>query len=167
MWVHHPWYLSAHPHLLTFLVFIDDFFVGIGDINSAFLPKITPLAPSVPSQPPASSANPTTTTPPSSSLTRSLPNPLSDIRGCHTRVTTNAGGVGSLAKKQEELEEQDQKEEVQNQSGDASEPGGKGSEAAEAATDLTTQQVSHRHPANASPRNDDHESLRVQSVRCF
>jgi len=25
----------------------DDFFVGIGDINSAFLPKIEPLAPAV------------------------------------------------------------------------------------------------------------------------
>ena len=72
-----------------------------------------------------------------------------------------------LAKKQEELEEQDQKEEVQNHSGDAGDPDGKGSEVAEAATDLTSQQVSHRHPAKALLRNDDYELLRVQSVRCF
>ena len=71
-----------------------------------------------------------------------------------------------LAKELEE-QEQDQKEEVQNQSGDANEPGGKGSEAAEAATDLTSQQVSHRHPAKALLRNDDYELRRVQSVRCF
>lgn len=30
----------------------DDFFVGIGDINSAFLPKVQPLAPAVPATPP-------------------------------------------------------------------------------------------------------------------
>jgi hypothetical protein len=72
-----------------------------------------------------------------------------------------------LVKKQEGLEERVQKEEVQNRSGDASEPGGKGSEAAEVATDLSSQQGSHRHPAKALLRNDDHELLRVQSVRCF
>jgi hypothetical protein len=33
--------------LLTDFLSQDDFFVGIGDINSAFLPKIEPLAPTV------------------------------------------------------------------------------------------------------------------------
>ncbi|PIL27260.1 hypothetical protein GSI_10405 [Ganoderma sinense ZZ0214-1] len=34
----------------------DDFFVGIGDINSAFLPKLEPLAPVVPPPPPPTTA---------------------------------------------------------------------------------------------------------------
>lgn len=36
---------SPGRYKLTFVK--DDFFVGIGDINSAFLPKIEPLAPTV------------------------------------------------------------------------------------------------------------------------
>lgn len=36
---------------LTFLT--DDFFIGIGDINSAFLPKINPLTAATPTPPPA------------------------------------------------------------------------------------------------------------------
>lgn len=41
---------SLHTHRLTSPA--DDFFVGIGDINSAFLPKIAPLAPPVDPPPP-------------------------------------------------------------------------------------------------------------------
>lgn len=39
---------SLKTHLTNFLS-QDDFFVGIGDINSAFLPKVELLAPAVPS----------------------------------------------------------------------------------------------------------------------
>jgi hypothetical protein len=41
-----------HYEFLTCIVALDDFFVGIGDINSAFLPKIEPLAPAVSSPSP-------------------------------------------------------------------------------------------------------------------
>lgn len=36
----------------------DDFFVGIGDINSAFLPKLQPLSPVIPPPPPPTTADP-------------------------------------------------------------------------------------------------------------
>ena len=41
-------YVLQVPHLHFAL---DDFFVGIGDINSDFLPKIQPLAPALPPTP--------------------------------------------------------------------------------------------------------------------
>ena len=174
---------------LTFFVLVDDFFVGIGDINSAFLPKITPLTPSVPSQPPPSSPNPITPPPHSPS-----PTPLSPITPSvsetaihetiptlvetddeelekRTMLTRNSIALEAqleerpLAKKQEELEEQEQKEETQDQSGgDASEPSGKEGESTEVKTNVTPQPLLHKHIPKALLRNDDYELLRVKNV---
>ncbi|KAI0699349.1 hypothetical protein C8T65DRAFT_581279 [Cerioporus squamosus] len=44
------------PNLVKVIPY--DFFVGIGDINSAFLPKLQPLAPVIPPPPPPTTADP-------------------------------------------------------------------------------------------------------------
>lgn len=182
---------------LTFLVLVDDFFVGIGDINSAFLPKIAPLTPSVPSQPPSSSPNPAASTPPPSPSPvppSPTPSPVSEMSSetvihessptliepddeeleKRTMLTRNSIALEAqveqrpLAKKQEELEEQEQKEEAQNQSGgDSSEPNGEGAKSAEVKTDVAPQPLLHKHTAKALLRNDDYELLRVGAVCCF
>jgi RNA polymerase II subunit A C-terminal domain phosphatase len=172
---------------------VDDFFVGIGDINSAFLPKVNPLTPSVPSQPPSPPANPVTSIPPSSSPTPLTPAPTSppevpsgvaiqeapqtleesddEELEKRTMLTRNSIALEAqveerpLAKKQEELDEQEQKEEDQDQICDAIKPDGKGSEVVEVKTD--TQSTPHKHPVKALLRNDDYELLRVKSVRYF
>ena len=180
---------------LTLLIFVDDFFVGIGDINSAFLPKITPLTPSVPSQPPPPS-NPATPTPPSPSPTHISPttasvSEMSSETVVHesspvlvesddedlekrTMLTRNSIALEAqveerpLAKKQEELEEQEQKEEAQSQSGgDAGKSDGEGAESTDVKSEVTPQPILHKHTAKALLRNDDHELLRVNNVRCF
>jgi RNA polymerase II subunit A-like phosphatase len=181
---------------LTFLVLVDEFFVGIGDINSAFLPKITSLTPSIPSQLPSSSSNPATPPSPSASPDPFTPTPssvseMSSETAIHetsptpvgsddeelekgTMLTRNSIALEAqveerpLAKKQEELEEQEQKEEAQNQSdGDTSKPNGKGVESAEVKTHVAPQPVPHKHTAKALLRNDDYELLRVNAVRYF
>ena len=179
---------------LTFLA-VDDFFVGIGDINSAFLPKITPLTPSVPSQPPSSSSSLMVPSPNSSSPTPTSPitpsvSEMSSETVIHetsptlvgsdeeelenrTMLTRNSIALEAqleerpLAKKQEELEEQEQKEEAQGQSdGDASEPGGKEGDSAGVEPNATPQPLQHKHTAKPLLRNDDYELLRVKTV-CY
>ena len=180
---------------LTFPVLVDDFFVGIGDINSAFLPKITPLTPSIPSQPPSSSLSPATPVPPPPSPDNIPPSSsvseVSSETAIHessptlvgsddeelekrTMLTRNSIALEAqveerpLAKKQEELEEQEQKEEAQSQSGgDASESDGGGTESAEVKADVTPQPLPHKHTAKALLRNDDCELSRVKAVRYF
>jgi len=186
--------IYAHIPNIFVPVPVDDFFVGIGDINSAFLPKVTPLTPSVPSQPPPSPTNPITPPSHSSSPTPILPttpsvSELSSETAIHETLPTLVGSDDEdmekgtmltrnsialeaqleerpLAKKQEELEEQEQKEEAQDQSdGGPGEPDGKGPESAEVKTDTTTQPPPHKHTAKALLRNDDYELLRVKAVR--
>ena len=184
-----------YAHIYDIVVLVDDFFVGIGDINSAFLPKITPLTPSVPSQPPPTSPNPITPPPDPSSADSILSTPpsVSEVSSETAIHETSPTLVGSddedlekrsmltrnsialeaqleerpLAKKQEELEEQEQKDEAQDQSdGGVSESDGKGVELAEVQADATTQSHPHKHTAKALLRNDDYELLRVKTVRC-
>lgn len=48
----YPMYVCpSPPHMRRLMRLLDDFFVGIGDINSAFLPKLEPLTPAVPPPP--------------------------------------------------------------------------------------------------------------------
>jgi len=186
--------LPIYAHISNIVVLVDDFFVGIGDINSAFLPKITPLTPSVPSQPPPTSPDPTAPPPHSSSTDPTLPtlSSVSEVSSETAIHETSPTLVGSddedlekrsmltrnsialeaqleerpLAKKQEELEEQEQKEEAQDQSdGTVSEHDGKGAELAEVKADATPQPHPHKHTAKALLRNDDYELLRVKAVR--
>jgi len=178
--------------LLTLLLHVDDFFVGIGDINSTFLPKVDPLTPSVP---PQSSPPPTNPPPPSlpalspDSLTPTPPtSEISSETAIHeaspalvesddeeleksTMLTRNSIALEAqveqrpLAKKQEELEEQEQEEEAQIQPPDATKPDGNESESAQVMADVTPQPTPHKHHTKALLRNDDCELLRVQSVR--
>jgi len=191
----HSTTLPIYAHIPNTTVLVDDFFVGIGDINSAFLPKITPLTPSaVPSQPPQTSPNPINPPPHSTS-----PDPIPPTSSSEPEVSsetaiheTSPGLVGSddedlekrsmitrnsialeaqleerpLAKKQEELEEQEQKEEARDQSdGGVSENDGKEEELAELKADATLHPHPHKHTAKALLRNDDYELLRVKAVR--
>ena len=182
--------------ILTFLVLSDDFFVGIGDINSAFLPRITPLTPSVPSQPPSSPSNPAAPIPPSPSSTPLSPtsssaSEISSETAIHESSPTLVGSDDEelekrsmltrnsialeaqveerpLAKKQEELEEQEQKEEAESQcSASASKPEEEEAESVEVKTDVTPQPPPHKHTAKALLRNDDYELSRVKAVRYF
>ena len=185
--------LLIYAHISNSIFLADDFFVGIGDINSAFLPKITPLTPSVPSQPPPSS--PDSITPPPHSPDPILPtsssaSEVSSETAIHetsptlvgsddedlenrTMLTRNSIALEAqleerpLAKKQEELEEQEQKEEAQDQSdAGVGEPDGNGTESAEINSDTAPQPLPHKHIAKALLRNDDYELLRVKAVRC-
>ncbi|KAF8185043.1 hypothetical protein K438DRAFT_1837313 [Mycena galopus ATCC 62051] len=111
------------PNLIKVVPY--DFFVGIGDINSAFLPKIEPLTPVTPTPPPATvtkavPATPATPeSPPSADpaqVTPSLPAPVSPVEAAQTELTEKALLTQNsialeaqveerpLAKKQEELE---------------------------------------------------------------
>lgn len=180
---------------LTFLVLIDDFFVGIGDINSTFLPKVDPLTLSAPAQPPSSPTNLDTPPLPSPSPNSSpqTPSSVSEISSEDVIHESSPTLVGSddeeleqrtmltrnsieleaqvegrpLARKQEELEEQEQKEDVQNGSRTASKPDGKESEVDTVKTGANPQPTPHKHPAKALLRNDDRELSRVQSVHYF
>lgn len=186
---------TIHAHTFMATVLIDDFFVGIGDINSAFLPKVDPLTPSTPSQSPSSPASldttPATPPPPDSSpLTPALSSvpDVSSENAIHespptaaglddeelekrTMITRNSIALEAqveerpLAKKQEELEEQEQKEEAQNQSGDVSKSDEDTKGSAVAEVKADVTPQPHRHPAKALLRNDDYELFRVQSVR--
>lgn len=168
-------------------VLVDDFFVGIGDINSAFLPKVNPLTPSVPppsdptaSPPPSLPLTPLPPTPPSVSgvssetvIQESSPTLVeSNDEELETRTMLKRNSIAleaqveerPLAKKQEELDEQEQNEETQNQPCDVLKPDGKESEAAEVKTDVAPQPAPHKHPVKPLLRNDDYELLRVKSV---
>lgn len=180
---------------LMSIALADDFFVGIGDINSAFLPKVTPLTPSAPPQPLSSPPNPvapTTSSPSPPQLSTPPPeSEMSSETAIHessptlvgsddeelenrTLLTRNSIALEAqveerpLAKKQEELEEQEQMEEAHNQSeADISKPGGEGVESAEVKVDTTAtvQPPPHKHMVKALLRNDDCELLRVKAVR--
>ncbi|KAJ6547209.1 hypothetical protein B0H19DRAFT_954705 [Mycena capillaripes] len=110
------------PNLIKVVPY--DFFVGIGDINSAFLPKIEPLTPVTPPTPAAPEAAapvaaPTVEPPPSADpaqVTPSLPVPPSPAEAAQAELTEKALLTQNtialeaqveerpLAKKQEELE---------------------------------------------------------------
>ncbi|KAF7338558.1 RNA polymerase II subunit A C-terminal domain phosphatase [Mycena venus] len=112
------------PNLIKVVPY--DFFVGIGDINSAFLPKIEPLTPVTGTPPPTNdpkAAAPSTTLPPDSppsadpaQVNPSLPAPVSPAEVAQTELTEKALLTQNsialeaqveerpLAKKQEELE---------------------------------------------------------------
>ncbi|KAJ7231472.1 hypothetical protein B0H12DRAFT_1146513 [Mycena haematopus] len=109
------------PNLIKVVPY--DFFVGIGDINSAFLPKIEPLTPVTPRPATAPKAAPTSSptpdAPPSADpaqINPSLPAPISSADAAQTALTEKALLTQNsialeaqveerpLAKKQEELE---------------------------------------------------------------
>ena len=152
---------------------VDDFFVGIGDINSSFLPKVEPLTTSAPIPPPKSAV-------PNGSASSSkeaktigvdtspvLPSAEEEERDVAelqaTALLTQNNAVleaqleeRPLAKKQEELQEHEveiQKHQVQK---------------AETPTTVPVQEpspTSQKLPKKALLKNDDYELIRVGTVR--
>lgn len=179
---------SSTTTLLMFTVV--EFFVGIGDINSAFLPKQQPLAPvppegtpGAPAAPPASIVVPPTTASATSPLALPAATPpvpteaeLDEIAK-EQNMAQNADDLAAqveerpLAKMQEELQKaEDAEEEKEAQEAGATpepEPVVNGDAkpvngAVAAATPTPPPQ--HKHHRKALLRNTDRELMRVQRV---
>lgn len=165
------------------LLCVDDFFIGIGDINSTFLPKVDAMsatnvtqAPSTPSQ----SAPPTqvpSSPPPSLPVddqqdSEEGPDELSDEKPSVSKsemIARNALALEAqleerpLAKKQEELESDDDEAEKPNDLAN-SDPRVDGQ------SNGTSAQADHtkvKHHRRALLKNDDDELKRIGRVRTF
>lgn len=148
----------------------DDFFIGIGDINSAFLPKINPLAPSTPSSAPkAGTINDTDIKPapsPASSETSdaTLVDTESDEIMKGAMLTENSLALEAqvearpLAKKQEELQATPTEPTPNIKAGTDTPPTSE-------AKAQAGQKRRNKAPTKALLRNDDVELRRVQNVR--
>ena len=158
-------------HVAVFLNFgIDDFFVGIGDINSSFLPKIESLTPAIPAQPPGkdldtisngdSSRNPAIRSNSAivvdESVATSSTTSEEEITEQENKamLTRNNAALDAqleerpLAKKQEELQEHD--------------------DAQQTSTSACVKEPSPKPgklPKKALLKNDDHELERIGKVR--
>ncbi|KAF9229050.1 hypothetical protein BS17DRAFT_770955 [Gyrodon lividus] len=147
------------PNLIKVVPY--DFFVGIGDINSAFLPKVEPLAPTVHTPTLGKSVTPTAST----SLEPSpSPSPLIEPEECERAefeskalLTQNSMALEAqveerpLAKKQEELQG----------IADGSEKPPFSSDASTDATSTVAPTEKTDHPRKALLKNDDAELRRV------
>jgi RNA polymerase II subunit A-like phosphatase len=150
---------------------IDDFFVGIGDINSAFLPKLNGLAVAPAPKTPAA---PTNTSGPAPSAADASSSPTSTASGEAAKaaeeaaadaVLTQAAEVldaqledRPLAKKQEELTEHDAVVAV-------ADPNKPAAERASESPAQTEEPAKTRQPKKALLTNDDHELDRIRAVR--
>jgi len=147
---------------------VDDFFVGIGDINSSFLPKIEPLTTAAPVIPPKFAApNGIANSPktPKAGVDTSPVLPLeedetnvAEIQA--TKLLSQSNAIldaqleeRPLAKKQEELQEHDVEE--QKQKAQVSPP------VTPPVKDLSTAQ---KPPKKALLKNDDYELIRIGNV---
>lgn len=162
----------------------DDFFVGIGDINSAFLPKLQPLTPAgspgpsvvAPGTPSTAGSTPASTTvapseAPSSetTVTSESPGPPAsadfssdeqeEIRDQEILANTLALEAQveerPLAKKQEQLLETSEGDKTTAPSDVASSPS------------AGAQEPKEKHIRKALLKNDDRELSRVQRVACL
>lgn len=157
-----------HSHYLaSSQLRIDDFFVGIGDINSSFLPKIEPLAPAISTQPPPGKESGTINNGDSSRNPAARADPVdaspavpftneAEIAEEENKAmfTRNNAALDAqleerpLAKKQEELQEHD--------------------DAQQASTSACVKEPSPKPgklPKKALLKNDDHELERIGKVR--
>lgn len=189
-------HVIVSPHSLRYgslihlFPLIDDFFVGIGDINSAFLPKAdpssallspstsstaTPTPPSTPPPPPPSS------TPATSPETDTPPSP--EVSSKDVLVAQNSAALESqiearpLAKLQEEIDEAegegkepekegvDTAKEAEKESQPQVESGG--TQPAGVESDRTDSPKPKRAHHKALLNNDDYELQRVQKVCAY
>ncbi|KAF7359453.1 RNA polymerase II subunit A C-terminal domain phosphatase [Mycena sanguinolenta] len=155
------------PNLIKVVPY--DFFVGIGDINSAFLPKIEPLTPVTP---PAATSKAAPATPPASDsppsadpaqVNPSLPAPASPAEAAQTELTKKALLTQNsialeaqvedrpLAKKQEELEV----------ASDEAPSSSKGESSPAAASETPAPPPKKHHRKAALLKNDDNELQRL------
>lgn len=147
---------------------IDDFFVGIGDINSSFLPKVDPLSPIIPAQSTPGKHSETTNNGDNSQNLAERPNPVIVDTSVDTSstsededaeqqnkamLTRNNAALDAqleerpLAKKQEELQEHDDTQ--------------------QASTSTCVKEPSPKPgnlPKKALLKNDDHELERIGKV---
>ncbi|KAJ6623178.1 hypothetical protein B0H10DRAFT_2011552 [Mycena sp. CBHHK59/15] len=167
------------PNLIKVVPY--DFFVGIGDINSAFLPKIEPLAPTVPPPAPLPSGSKESTLtaassdpPPSSDpaqVTPSLPQPVSPLEAARAELTEKAMLTQNSIALEAQVEERPlakKQEELQVASDEASAaPGAAGSAGESEAAASETEKPGSKTPAPEKPhrkallKNDDNELQRL------
>lgn len=151
---------------------IDDFFVGIGDINSSFLPKIEPLTPAIPAQPlpgkdsesvnngdssrnPAVPSNPaiidtSTDTLPTTSEAAIVEQENKEMLTRNNAALDAQLEERPLAKKQEELQDHDDEQ-----------------QASTSASVKTPSPKPGNLPRKALLKNDDHELERLGKVGVF
>ncbi|KAJ7103031.1 hypothetical protein B0H15DRAFT_810663 [Mycena belliarum] len=152
-----------------------DFFVGIGDINSAFLPKIEPLTPVVPPAAAVPQASPVTDpamdSPPSADpaqVNPSLPAPASPLEAAKTELTEKAMLTQNTIALEAQVEERPlakKQEELQVASADP--PTAIGSQAASKDTKIaeSTVPAPEKPPRKAALlKNDDHELQRLGKI---
>jgi RNA polymerase II subunit A-like phosphatase len=181
--------LSSPQRSLSQAFISDDFFVGIGDINSTFLPKIEPLTLSPPPQPstsgtkgpPSAGAETEATTikpeapsvaPPSSSTTPSTPEQERAELTAKAMLTQNSLALEAqleerpLAKKQEALQEGINHEPHHHSHPKSEEkPAGTGSEKKEDEGEKrSTTPGPEKVKQKALLKNDDFELERVATV---
>ncbi|KAJ7642847.1 hypothetical protein B0H17DRAFT_960034 [Mycena rosella] len=144
------------PNLIKVVPY--DFFVGIGDINSAFLPKIEPLTP------PAAATAPAAEPPPSADpaqVTPSLPAPVSPVEAAQTELTEKAMLTQNTIALEAQVEERPlakKQEELQVASAEAPAP----IAASEAETPDSTSPASEKTQRKAALlKNDDNELQRL------
>lgn len=159
-------YFYFKPHLRT-----DDFFVGIGDINSSFLPKIEPLITAGPIPPPKIAAPNgqarVSKSPKGSGVDTSpvLPLDTEEADAAESQATallTQNNAVldaqleeRPLAKKQEELQVHEIEEQQQKT-------------VSSSATETPVNEIPlgpQKLPKKALLKNDDHELIRIGNVR--
>ncbi|TFY82727.1 hypothetical protein EWM64_g1286 [Hericium alpestre] len=173
------------PNLIKVIPY--DFFVGIGDINSTFLPKVDAFSAVIP--PPAAAAPtpekatlPVPLTAPSSPADSEVPSPatsatsLPEAADSTSLVTTDMLARNSLAleaqveerplaKKQEELQEQEEFQEAIEEISEQAEGGAPKSEKAKIGEAIKRPpSPKEKHVRKALLKNDDHELQRVKKL---
>lgn len=168
----------------------DDFFVGIGDINSAFLPKQQSLTPNLPQDPtsvgvakiptaiiPSAPAQKYTSTPPPKATSPDLDSTaqaeLDDLAKTEM-IARNADALEAqleerpLAKQQEKLQEaedaSDSEEPEKTPSANGGSENGEVSQSPSQDTSHSTTPKPEKHVRKALLKNDDRELVRVQNV---
>ena len=108
------WYLlSLIAVLYTDNFIVDDFFVGIGDINSAFLPKLEPIAPVLPQEVPQLLKPEPTTTETAEDNDGDLSTQLTDATDTDTTLSLPGSSLsldGALSFEDSERSEMEKKE---------------------------------------------------------
>ncbi|GJE86193.1 RNA polymerase II subunit A C-terminal domain phosphatase [Phanerochaete sordida] len=167
------------PNLVKVVPF--EFFVGIGDINSAFLPKQVPLTP-VPQAPSAPGIPPAAPESPSDTAVTSIPNDVTEEELVEIEKTAilarNADALDAqmeerpLAKKQEELQEEEdqEEEEAEKKESESPEPTTNGDTKGDTpkpanGVEVEKPSTPHKHHhRKALLKNSDTELLRVQRI---
>ncbi|KAJ6601302.1 hypothetical protein DFH09DRAFT_1257841 [Mycena vulgaris] len=153
------------PNLIKVVPY--DFFVGIGDINSAFLPKIVPLTPVAPPAAAPEAPEPALDPLPSddpAQVTLSLPAPVSPVEAAQTELTEKAMLTQNTIALEAQVEERPlakKQEELQVASAESPSAGTR-AETNETLTQNSTSPAPEKPPRKAALlKNDDNELQRL------